>query len=138
MPTGIPFNPEKKDVLDALEKANGIVTNAAKEMGVHRHTLESFISEHEDVKEFLNKVRFSHDEKQLDIAENVIHYAMSLGQTDLASALKASFYFLNNKGKKRGYSHSAALSLQTDGTQSNIKEIAVQMKSAHDLITKED
>jgi hypothetical protein len=90
MPVGVPFNPKKEDVLDALKECKGVVTYAAKRLGVYRVTLQTYISKNDDLKDALHGFRFNFNEEQLDAAENVLYYALSLKNEDLPNALKAA------------------------------------------------
>lgn len=102
MPIGVPWNPNKTVVLDALKRSDGVITFAAEALGVCRATLFTYVSKHPDVKEFVDSMRYSYDTKLLDGAENVLKKAIE--GVDLDKALKSAFFVLNNKGSERGYS----------------------------------
>lgn len=77
----------------ALLKSNGLVTVAAKMLGV----THSAISHRIRKSERLQKVQDSIVEKKLDMAENVVDEHMK------NKNLTASFFYLKTKGKHRGW-----------------------------------
>ncbi len=105
MPVGIPFEASKEAVVAALKKRNGVITEAAKEFGVDRHTLAKRIHQDKDLEDLSLELRCNLVEQRLDCAEDTIAFAIEQRKNDLGNALKASFFMLNNLGKKRGYNH---------------------------------
>lgn len=86
-------NTLKKNLLFALEKSLGIVTNACRKVGCNRSTFYDYYAK--DMK-FKNEV----DDIQnvaLDFAESQLHKQIQEGNTT------ATIFLLKTKGKKRGY-----------------------------------
>ena len=85
---------EKQEaMLIALEKSLGVVTTAAKNVGIHRQTHYDWINSNEDYKKAVNEL----NEVALDFAESQLHKQMKEGNTS------ATIFYLKTKGKKRGY-----------------------------------
>ena len=84
---------KKKDMLVALEKTLGVVTTAARQIGIERTTHYYWMKEDEEYKQAVQSI----DDVALDFAESKLH---SLIQNDDTAA---TIFFLKTKGKKRGY-----------------------------------
>lgn len=85
---------EKKiAMLNALEKSLGIVTTAAKNVGIHRQTHYDWMKKDEDYKKAVEEI----NEVALDFAESSLH-------KQIADKVPTStIFYLKTKGKKRGY-----------------------------------
>jgi len=83
----------KKAMLEALERTLGVVTSAAKSIGVGRTQFYTWIKEDE---EFEKEVR-DIENIALDFAESQLHKQIKDGGT------AATIFYLKTKGKKRGY-----------------------------------
>lgn len=84
---------KKQDMLVALEKTLGVVTSAARQVGIERTTHYYWMREDEDYKRAVESI----DDVALDFAESKLH---SLIQNDDTAA---TIFYLKTKGKKRGY-----------------------------------
>jgi len=84
---------KKQDMLIALEKTLGVVTTAARQIGIERTTHYYWMKEDEDYKKAVQSI----DDVALDFAESKLH---SLIQNDDTAA---TIFYLKTKGKKRGY-----------------------------------
>lgn len=91
-------NSKKKAMLAALEKSLGIVTTAAKQAGIDRWTHYDWYKKDPDYKAAVDAL----DEVVLDFAESKLHGQIMKGDTT------ATIFFLNHKGKKRGYNRPEA------------------------------
>lgn len=78
----------------ALIKCNGLVTVAAKMLGV----TQSAISHRIKKSSILQQVQLDIVEKMIDVAENTLHDKMHTEKN-----LIASIFYLKTKGKHRGY-----------------------------------
>jgi ACT domain-containing protein len=85
---------KKEAMIEALNKTLGIVTEASKAVGIHRSTHYKWMKDDEDYKGSVDDLK----NKVLDMAESVLH---SLIRDD--RNVTAIIYYLNNKGKSRGY-----------------------------------
>lgn len=86
----------------ALIKANGLVTVAAKMLGV----TQSAITQRVKKSPRLQKAKEDVVEKMLDVAENALHSRMHDEKN-----LTASIFYLKTKGKHRGYSEKQDIEL---------------------------
>ena len=86
-------NIKKKAMLQALEKSLGIVTTAAKQVGIDRWTHYDWMKADPEYKAAVEAI----DDVALDFAESKLHGQIAKGDTT------ATIFYLNNKGKKRGY-----------------------------------
>ncbi len=84
---------KKQDMLQALEKTLGVVTTAARQVGIERTTHYYWLREDEEYKRAVESI----DDVALDFAESKLH---SLIQNDDTAA---TIFYLKTKGKKRGY-----------------------------------
>jgi hypothetical protein len=84
---------KKTAMLEALEKSLGIVTSAAKVVGIRRETHYAWLNEDPEYKaavESLNDIA-------LDFAESQLHKQIQNGN------VVATIFYLKTKGKGRGY-----------------------------------
>jgi len=100
------WTPNKEAVVAALEKHHGIVTRAAKEFNVKRHTLKKKIDQDPELVELLQNLRDDLNNNFLDLAENCILAAMSKQQDDPSNAMRAAMFVLNSKGKEREWNNA--------------------------------
>jgi hypothetical protein len=83
----------KKAMLDALEKSLGVVTSAAKAVGVGRTTHYLWLQEDKEYKAAVDEL----SDVAIDFAESQLHKQIKEGNST------ATIFFLKTKGKKRGY-----------------------------------
>ena len=83
----------KKAMLDALEKSLGVVTSAAKTVGVGRTTHYLWLQEDKEYKAAVDEL----SDVAIDFAESQLHKQIKEGNST------ATIFFLKTKGKKRGY-----------------------------------
>jgi hypothetical protein len=90
-----PTNPtnKKKSMLEALEKALGIVTQACKMVGIHRSTHYDWLNSDEEYKQAVQDL----GDVALDFAESKLHKLIDSGNP------AATIFYLKTKGKHRGY-----------------------------------
>ena len=90
-----PTNPtnKKKAMLEALEKALGIVTQACKMVGIHRSTHYDWMNSDEEYKTAVEDL----GDVALDFAESKLHKLIDSGNP------AATIFYLKTKGKNRGY-----------------------------------
>ena len=86
-------NIKKKAMLQALEKSLGIVTTAAKQVGIDRWNHYDWMKSDPEYKAAVDAI----EDVALDFAESKLHAQIAKGDTT------ATIFYLNNKGKKRGY-----------------------------------
>lgn len=84
---------KKTEMIRALEKHLGIVTAAAKEVGIERSTHYDWYKDDPDYKLAVDSI----ENIALDFAESKLHTQIDKGDTT------ATIFFLKTKGKKRGY-----------------------------------
>ena len=86
-----------KEIADALDKAGGFVTHAAKMLGCNYNTVQNYINRYKELQL-----------KQKEIDERYIDIAVSKLIQNVQSGQEASiFFFLKCKGKHRGYIEKA-------------------------------
>lgn len=83
----------KKNLILALEKSLGVVTNACRNVGCHRSTFYDYYSKDKKFKKQVDDIQ----EVALDFAESQLHKQIQEGNTT------ATIFLLKTKGKKRGY-----------------------------------
>lgn len=83
----------KKAMLGALEKSLGVVTTAARQVGIERTTHYNWMKEDEEYKRAVESI----DDVALDFAETKLHTLIQNEDT------AATIFYLKTKGKKRGY-----------------------------------
>ena len=111
MPTKSPKpNIKKKAMLAALEKSLGIVTTAAKQVGIDRWTHYDWCKSDPEYKAAVDAL----EEVVLDFAESKLHGQIMKGDTT------ATIFFLNHKGKKRGYNRPEQTQQQQQQWPTNI------------------
>lgn len=86
-------NDNKRKMLEALEKSLGIVTTAARVVGIHRDCHYRWMKEDDDYKAAVDSV----NEGVIDFAESKLHNLIENGDT------AATIFYMKTKGKKRGY-----------------------------------
>lgn len=84
---------KKNAMLQALEKSLGVVTTAARVVGIERTTHYNWMNTDEEYKEAV----LSLDDVALDFAESKLHSMINNEDT------AATIFYLKTKGKKRGY-----------------------------------
>tara|TARA_R110002020_G_scaffold406701_1_gene616859 strand:+ start:216 stop:569 length:354 start_codon:yes stop_codon:yes gene_type:complete len=82
----------KKALLEALEKALGVVTTACRQAGVGRTTYYEYLKD-KDFKKQVDEIQ----DVALDFAESQLHQQIQAGNT------AATIFLLKTKGKKRGF-----------------------------------
>lgn len=83
----------KQQYIDAIIEANGLVTQAAKRLGVSHTAVLGMAERHPEVAEALRTAR----EKMLDVAESKLY------QNIEANDNTAIIFYLKTQGKRRGY-----------------------------------
>ena len=83
----------KKAMIEALEKSLGVVTTAAKTVGIDRSTHYEWLKTDQKYKDAVESI----GDIALDFAESQLHKQMQAGDTT------ACIFYLKTKGKKRGY-----------------------------------
>jgi len=89
----IETNIKKAAMIEALEKAMGIVTTACKQVGINRTTHYEWYNTDESYKAQVDSLQ----DMVLDFAESKLHQSIQNGSDT------ATIFFLKTKGKKRGY-----------------------------------
>jgi hypothetical protein len=83
----------KKAMIRALEKSLGVVTTAARQIGIERTTHYVWMKEDEEYKEAVQSI----EDIALDFVETKLHTLIQNEDT------AATIFYLKTKGKKRGY-----------------------------------
>lgn len=87
---------QKKAVIEALRAEHGLISFAAKRVGIDRHTISRWIEEDEELRAEVKKI----DDANLDFVENKLFDAIAAGGKE---GLTAAIFYLKCKGKARGY-----------------------------------
>ena len=80
-------------MLEALEKSLGVVTTAAKSVGIDRSTHYKWMESDPDYKAAVESLA----DVALDFAESQLHKQIQNGE------VSSTIFYLKTKGKKRGY-----------------------------------
>ena len=84
---------KKKAMLEALEKALGVITQACKAVGIHRSTHYDWMQTDDTYRAAVEDIQ----EVAVDFAESHLHKLIKEGNP------AATIFFLKTKGKNRGY-----------------------------------
>jgi hypothetical protein len=98
-------NPKKEAMLKALEESLGVVTMAAKKIGIDRRTHYLWMNTDEDYKAAVEDLQ----DVVLDFAESRLHKLVEKGDT------ASTIFLLKTKGKRRGYIERTDHDLTTGG-----------------------
>jgi len=91
MPTST--NILKKAMIEALEKSLGVVTTAAKAVGIDRSTHYDWYNNDPEYRAAVDSI----SDIALDFAESQLHKQIQGGE------VSSTIFYLKTKGKKRGY-----------------------------------
>ena len=111
----------KARMLESLEKTHGIVSYAAKMAGISRRTHELWVKKDAIYRD--KAARFRED--ALDMAESVVQTSMSMVREKPELALKAASFYLENRGRERGYGQKPGMNVQTN-VQVNAPTISIE------------
>jgi hypothetical protein len=106
----------KKDLIQSLEKALGVVTVACKSAGVDRSTFYRYYKEDDEFRAAVDGI----GEVALDYADSQLHKQIKEGST------AATIFYLKTKGKRRGYIESQHHDHTTDGKPIQIPVISFE------------
>jgi hypothetical protein len=95
-------NTKKEAMLEALEKSLGIVSTAAKMVGIDRSTHYAWMKSDEEYKKAVASIQ----DGVLDFAESHLYKLVKEGNP------AATIFFLKTKGKKRGYIERQEIEVQ--------------------------
>lgn len=84
---------KKKAMLEALEKSLGVVTTAARSIGIERTTHYKWRKDDPEYSEAVKDI----EEMAIDFVESHLHQLIAQGDT------ASTIFYLKTKGKKRGY-----------------------------------
>ncbi len=87
----------QKRFIDVFVNNNGNISKTCKELGISRGTYYNWIKEN-DFKDSIKEI----DEINIDFVESKLFELIDKGN------ITAVIYYLNNKGKKRGYNNEGA------------------------------
>ena len=103
----------KLAMLEALEKTLGVVTSAAKIVGIDRTTHYVWLDNDEAYKKAVADI----ENVAIDFAESHLHKQIKKGNTP------ATVFYLKTKGKKRGYVEKQELDVTGE-----IKPISIELR----------
>ena len=92
----------KKQMIDALQHSNGVVTTAIQSVKMHRSTFYKWMKEDEAFKQEVDDIR----ESALDFVESKMFERIENGSDTMI------IFFLKTQGKKRGYIERSQLDVQ--------------------------
>lgn len=123
--------PEKysiKTVLKAIKNTGGIRTQICANLKCDRKTLFKYMNKYPEIREAIE----DEEESVLDMAESSLFALIQNG--DSASI----FYFLNNKGRKRGYGFNPNKVKDIDDDASNDEGIKTGVLETPGMLTEEE
>ena len=100
-------NTKKRAMIEALEKSLGVVSTAAKIVGIDRTTHYDWMNNDEEYRKEVDGI----SEIALDFAESQLHKQMQNGE------VSSTIFYLKTKGKKRGYIETQNIDHTTKGEQ---------------------
>lgn len=83
----------KEQILKEIKGSGGIVSKIAQRLGINRKTLYNYRQKWPEIDEAIKEA----EEDGLDLAENQLMNRVAMGD------LKAIMYYLDNKGRRRGW-----------------------------------
>ena len=107
------FTPKK--IVKAIENTGGIITDVCAKLKCSRPTFYNYMAMFPEIKEALDEEK----EKVLDMTEGTLFKLIQNGDST------AIFYYLNNKGKARGYG------ARPEDEKKKLKPIALSMTLAY-------
>ena len=112
MVAGVKFDYTEDDIVDALRANKGNLRATSRMLNCSHQYLYEFIEEHPHLKKTLNKIRHAQDDEMLTLCENQLTKAILMIDTKPKIALDAVKFYLDRKGKSRGYGASTDISQQ--------------------------
>ena len=122
--------PEKYSVnivLKAIKNTGGIKTQICSNLNCDRKTLAKYIDKYPEIKEAIE----TEEESVLDMAESSLFALIQNG--DSASI----FYFLNNKGRKRGYGFNPHVKIEDDSNKESESCVKTGVLETPGMLTEE-
>lgn len=101
---GVKLNFDKSLLTEVIKRNKGVIKNIQKDLKCCNETVHNYINADPELVDLLARERNGYVEELMDEAEDTLKYAIANREKDLTNALKATFYSLNNHGRKRGYS----------------------------------
>jgi hypothetical protein len=112
---------KKAAMLEALEKSLGVVTTAAKSIGITRESHYEWMRTDENYKAKVEAL----SDVALDFAESQLHKQIQNGE------VSSTIFYLKTKGKKRGYIESQRIAFEdNDGNVDNTLKINIVRPNA--------
>lgn len=93
---------KKKSMIQALEKANGIVSTAVKNVGINRSTHYDWYKNDQEYKDAVDDIQ----EGSIDFVEDALFQKISGGDTT------AIIFYLKTKAKHRGYIEKSEMAIK--------------------------
>ena len=103
---GVFWDPPEHIVIEAIRKTRGQNKHTCALLQIDIRTYLKYLSRHPDVVAERDEERNGYHDHLLDSAEECLEKAMQNQGEDPSNALKASFYVLNSKGDKRGWTNT--------------------------------
>ena len=128
MVSGVPFNFTETDIVNALKASGGNIRAASKMLNCSHLVIYDFIEDHPHLKQKLAKIRAGKDDELLSLCETQLTKAILMMDTKPRIALDAVKFFLDRKGKSRGYGASTDISQQ--------QSLEIQTNSLHETLKK--
>lgn len=128
MVSGVPFNFSETDIVSALKLHGGNIRAASRVLGCSHLVIYEFIEKHPHLKEKLAKIRMAKDDEMLSLCENQLAKAIMMMNDRPRVALDAVKFYLDRKGKSRGYGASTDISQQ--------QSLEIQTNSLHEALKK--
>jgi hypothetical protein len=117
---------KKRAMIAALEKTLGVVTQATTAVGISRTQHYNWLKDDPEYAQAVNDVF----EMSLDFAESKLFLAIKRDE------LQAIFYYLNNKGKRRGYNRPDHV--QDDTTPAVVDLVPTRLAATDDGIDEDN
>lgn len=122
------LNTIKRAMIKALEKSLGIVTTAAKNVGIDRSTHYLWLQQDELYKEQVESI----SDMALDFAESKLHQQIGEG------AIPSTIFYLKTKGRRRGYIEQTNLDHTTGGEKFTAPQPLIVYSTAPPLAQSEN
>jgi len=123
----------EREIKEALEKHDGLISYASRELGCKHETLLAYLERHPHMMEVKDKARKGYIEKRLDVCERSLDLLVKRIDQDPSHAYKSIVYILNNHGGSRGYLHPHVKAVHAEGDYQ--KEL---LDATRTLIEKQD
>lgn len=124
---GVPLDISRDSIVNALKQTKGQVRKACQLLNCTHPALYKKINADPELQQIIAELRHETDDRFLDMAEDGIEHLMTLQDSNIDKFSMATFYILNNRGRKRGWV-PPTVAAAMDSNDSKSQELALMLK----------